>query len=83
VLSAKPGGVLPIGIVSDTTRAANVIDEYINLKDMETIFNGTANPLLIGNVQTGALIIATIGDVLAANQPYSLRGVARLRFRDN
>lgn len=59
------------------------LDEFILLKDLETLFNGTANPLTIAQITTGALYIATFGDTAAANQPWVMTGTTRLRFRDN
>lgn len=65
------------------------IDEFVKLKDLETIYgnttNGlaTANPMTIAYVQTGALYIMTFGDNAAASQPWTLTGSMRLRFRDN
>lgn len=66
-----------------------LINEYVNLKNLETIYgntsNGlaTANPMTIAYVQTGALYILTLGDTAAGSQPWTLTGSARLRFRDN
>lgn len=59
------------------------IDEFLPLKDLETLYNGTANPLTIAQITTGALYIATFGDAAAANQPWAITGTARLRFHDN
>lgn len=81
-IPSAPGGETP-GSYSATENGNFMIDEYINLKDLETIFNGTANPAQITQVQTGALIIFSIGDQLAANAVWTWEGLARLRFRDN
>lgn len=70
-------------ITGPTDQTPFVIDEFIRLKDLETIYNGTANPLTIANITTGALLLATYGDTAAAAQPWTIFGSTRLRFRDN
>lgn len=58
------------------------IDEFIKLKNLETQFSGTANPMTIAQVQTGALQILCMGSATAANTSWALFGTTRLRFRD-
>lgn len=78
---------------SDTTGCTEIcsfhIDEFIKLKDLESIYgntsNGaaTANPMTIAYIQTGAIYILTYGDTAAASAPWCLTGNCRLRFKDN
>jgi len=65
------------------TQEANfTINEYIKLKNLETQFNGTANPMTIAQIQTGSLLILSYGSSAAANAPEVWSGTIRLRFRD-
>lgn len=66
-----------------TEKSQFYIDEFIKLKDLECVFNGTANPMTVAFQNTGSLQILTLGDTAAANQPWAWQGTARLRFRDN
>ena len=59
------------------------IDRFIKLKNLETIYNNTSNPMTIGNITTGALEVLCFGDTAEANSAWALEGKARLRFRDN
>jgi len=59
------------------------IDKHINLKNLETQFNGTQSPLLIANINIGSLLICGYGDAAGGVDPWCLVGSARLRFRDN
>jgi len=59
------------------------IDEYINLKNLESQFNGTASPLTIAYINIGALLLVGYGDQAGGLDPWCLKGSARLRFRDN
>lgn len=59
-------------------------DKFIKLKNLETTYNGTQSPLLIANVNIGALLILCYGEATAdTNDAWQLTGTARLRFRDN
>lgn len=61
-----------------------VIDRFVKLKDLETMYNGTANPPVIANIQTGGLYIVAFGNaVTGTNDSWQLQGTCRLRFRDN
>jgi len=57
-----------------------LIDEFIKLKGLETVFNATSNPMGIGNITTGALIVYVWGG--AATSAWGLAGTSRLRFYD-
>jgi len=66
-----------------TTMDAFVYDEYIKLRNLESQYNGTANPITIAYVNIGALLILVFGDKAAGSDPWQLKGHSRLRFRDN
>lgn len=78
-VSAAIGNNLTIGPTEDQDF---VIDEFIKLKNLETQYAGTANPMTVGQVQTGSLSLLCIGASPAANTGWALQGSARLRFRD-
>lgn len=59
-----------------------MIDEFIKLKNLETVYSNTASPLAIAQVQVGALYLLSLGDTTQANAPYAWKGETRLRFRD-
>lgn len=60
-----------------------VIDDFVNLKNLETTYNGTASPMTISQVSVGALIIFCIGtQVAAVSDDLCLAGNVRLRFSD-
>lgn len=58
------------------------VDEFIKLKDLECVYQGTANPLLIANASVGSLQVLTYGDIGSGSDPWALTGTMRLRFRD-
>lgn len=68
----------------ETHEGATHIDWFVKLKDLETIFSGSASPPTIGQVQTGALYLVSLGAYAANNagEYFQWNGVARLRFKD-
>lgn len=75
------------GAVSGTTQGGDIkidVDEYIKLAVPETVFNGTADPMTIANVNTGAIYCyfrgyePTVTDQIVTQ--VSL--LARLRYSD-
>lgn len=70
-------------LVGPTTQDTFKIDRYIKLKGLETVFNNTATPLGIANVQIGALYLISWGNVVPAAAPWCWVGETRLRFTDN
>lgn len=69
---------------SATADSSFTYDHHIKLRNLESQFNGTANPLTIAYLNIGALYIVVYGDGVAnTSDPWQLRGTARLRFRDN
>lgn len=71
------------GLTGPTTDETFKIDEFIPLKDLETLYNGTANPMTIAQITTGALLLVVFGDNADATAPYGYKGTVRLRFHDN
>lgn len=70
-------------VVGPTTQDGFRVDKYIKLKGLETVFNNTASPLTIANVQIGALYLVSWGNVAPAASAWSWVGETRLRFQDN
>lgn len=65
-----------------TTDRTFIIDRFIKLKNLETIYNNTT--AVIGSIQTGGLYIVAFGDAtVAGSDAWQLQGTARLRFLDN
>lgn len=60
-----------------------IIDDFVNLKNLETTYSGTANPMTISQVSVGALHIFAISNMVAAvSDAVALAGNVRLRFHD-
>jgi len=75
--------------VATTSLFANVIDynnqrinidEFIDLKGLETVFSASTNPAAIGDITAGSLFLFTLGNTPDADAPYSVSFNARLRF---
>lgn len=58
------------------------IDEFLKLKNLETVYNATASPMTIAQVQTGALYLLVLGNVTTGTEPFFFQGEVRLRYRD-
>nr|WAE42226.1 MAG: capsid protein [Cressdnaviricota sp.] len=59
-----------------------IIDDFITLKSLETVFSGSSAPMSLSYCTTGALHIMVVGDVAAGSEAWSLTGITRLRFQD-
>jgi len=59
-----------------------VINEFIKLKGLTTHYNGTANPITIANVTSGALYLVTQGGNAAGAQGWQANLQFRLRYDD-
>lgn len=57
------------------------IDEYIKLRNLETLYRLSSGT--IGDIVTGALYLVVIGSEGQNNGPYSWKGTIRFRFHDN
>nr|WAE42212.1 MAG: capsid protein [Cressdnaviricota sp.] len=56
-----------------------ILKEYIKLNNLETQFNGTANPATVAQINTGNLAYVLQG---GTGGQYQMNGSARLRFTD-
>lgn len=69
-----------------TDPRSTMIDEYLTLNDLETIFGPYTptqqNPISIKSITTGALYILVYGDVAQNVTPYYYTGNIRLTFHD-
>lgn len=74
------------GTGASTDRRDYVIDEYIKLNKLETVFNNTVAPQnanTISLIQTGALILYWTSSHIYGEEPaYRWEGVTRLRYYD-
>lgn len=59
-----------------------LVNRFINLRGLETVYSGSANPATIAQITTGALYLITFGNNIAAKAPFSFTFNARLRFCD-
>lgn len=101
ILKYKPAST-PTGTVNQfiyktpfsTENSTYVIDEYVDLKGLETIYRsepiaGAGDPPVypagtIDWIQTGALVLYVYADVSAGGgNSFALRGYTRLRYKDN
>nr|WAE43238.1 MAG: capsid protein [Cressdnaviricota sp.] len=86
IIALPPEAVVGLVAGSDTvgpTEQKNfIIDRYIKLKNLETVFNVSSNPITIAAINTGALYLFSIGDLGAGAAPWSWKGETRLRFMD-
>lgn len=85
ILSLPPQttGLTNANMVGVTQQSTFIIDEFIKLKRLETCFQSSNNPITIGDVQTGALYIVSLGNLAKDSEPYGWSGEMRLRFYDN
>lgn len=79
----EAGDVTQVDTLAPTEGSCLVIDDYVKLKEMQTIYTGTANPTLISNVTSGALLLLVLGSRAATTDPWQIQGHMRLRFYDN
>jgi len=76
---------------ADTALGGDIIgnrlpfDEFIPLKGLQTVYKGTANPVTIANIMTGAIVMYIRGAYYTLEDHASIDedGVARLRYEDN
>lgn len=62
--------------------AAWELDEFINLKGLETVYNATASPLTISQISSGALLLVARAFDATDSVVSCVVGKARLRYRD-
>jgi len=67
-------------VTGATTPNDFILDEFVKLRNLESQFSGTANPMTIAQISSGALVILSFGGT--ATQAWCLTGTARLRYYD-
>jgi len=82
-LPAQNVGAALEGSVGSTEDCTFGVDEFIPLKNLEVMYNGTAGTMSIAFINTGALLILCYGQANAGATPFDLQGSVRLRFHDN
>lgn len=73
------GGVGSVGAKGKGSDGGSYVEEFINLKGLETQYSGTANPATVAQISTGAIGIVCKGDV---GGQYYLQWSTRLRYTD-
>lgn len=74
--------LVSINALGPTTQETFVIDEYIKLNGLKTVYNTSSDDPTIGDVQSGALLLYFMSNEDVANTTTYLAGTARLRFED-
>lgn len=69
-------------ILGPTGEESFKVDKYVKLRGLEQRYNGTASPMTVSLINTGALYLISTGELGAGAQPYGLRGKTRLRYYD-
>ncbi|UBR88863.1 putative capsid protein [Mongoose-associated circovirus] len=68
---------------SNTQTQYSCFDRYVKLKNLETVYSGTANPVTIANISTGALYVYMRTNAGTTNASVNIgNGPARLRYYD-
>lgn len=68
---------------TDTTEPYVHVDEFINLKGLETIYSGQSTPMTINDISSGALyIVLRANNRLSSNSIEPLKMMYRLRYYD-
>jgi len=78
-----PNGLNGTFLTNSTEERVLHIDKFINLNNLEVVFSATSAPMLIANVQRGALYILSLGDLGQGAEPFFWKGELRLRYHDN
>jgi len=68
--------------IANTTSGSLAINRFIPLKKLEQVYGATQSPMVIGNINTGALYLLGIGSPAHGTEAWAAGGVARLRFYD-
>jgi len=76
-------GVASTYLTTPTVMDSFIIDEFVKLRDLETIYSATSSPMVVANVQVGALYLLAMGDIAAGSEQWCLKGNTRLTYHDN
>lgn len=80
--SPQPGSDVSIQAFQGTTESSLNIDMYCKLKGLQTHYNGTSNPAVVGDITTGSLYLVIVGTTAVANTQYTFDWASRTRFMD-
>jgi len=70
-------------ITGPTEQKGYVIDEFIKLKGLETVFTTSSEGSPVGDINTGALYLIALGNITEDSEPAYMTSKMRLRFYDN
>lgn len=82
---APAGAVLgnqPVPVSAAQTECKWIVDEYIKLKGVPTMYSATSNTGGVADIQTGGLFLLTCALSSAANAQYAFQWTARVRYTD-
>lgn len=71
-----------VGSVIDYTKNEVNIDRFIKLTNLETHYKSSSNPAVVSDINTGSLILFTLGKNASATQNLTLTWSSRLRYMD-
>lgn len=76
------GDIATASTTSATEHEEYVFEKEINL-GVNTIYTGSSNPMVIANIVSGALLLATLGSSAAGvDDPWCLNGYVRICFEE-
>ena len=64
------------------TTSVVCLDEYVKLKDLESVYSGQSNPMTVADISTGALYLVMRSQYATGNSSVTVDGIARLRYKD-
>ena len=64
------------------TTSVHHLDEYVKLKDLESVYSGQSNPMTIADISTGALYLVMRSLYIGTNSSVTVDGISRLRYTD-
>lgn len=83
-LPSVTGGAAPFTVGDFYPQNCDVgkYDWFVKLKGLETQYRADSAPSVIGDISTGGLFLATLGDFAAGGEGWQLQVESRLRFWD-
>lgn len=81
-VTATAGNVYSVEGSFNMDGHGNLPSWYMDLTGLESHYNGTASPLTVDNIATGALYVSVCGLYTAATNAYDVVIITRLRFND-
>jgi len=80
--SGTSAGAPSSSSAADGVNATFNINRFINLRGLQTHYQASSNPAVIGDVSTGALYIVGFGGIASGSEGYQGRIGVRLRYCD-